>query len=192
LTDGSDYWCPELLSQSLLGIWFAASHQPWMNLHFIILEICARKEWQALLQQEIEKQLPLTYEKLEQLPLLDSFIKETVRLHPLDTRANFPSHFWSTHATTDEFQMRYGGRLWKLTPSLMVRCKCLLAPRSAYPLTTSCTTTRFILDQMSLVPIDSFLKDKAASNRSSQKYPRTSPCGDMARWHGKVGLSPPR
>lgn len=86
LADASDYWDPELLSQSLLGIWFAASHQPWMNLHFIILELCARKEWQTSLRQELEQHLPLDYETLERLPLLDSFIKETVRLNPLDTR----------------------------------------------------------------------------------------------------------
>ncbi|KAK7696719.1 hypothetical protein SLS64_014285 [Diaporthe eres] len=87
LADTSDYWDPELLSQSLLGIWFAASHQPWMNLHFIILELCARKEWQTSLRQELEQHLPLDYETLENLPLLDSFIKETVRLNPLDTLA---------------------------------------------------------------------------------------------------------
>lgn len=88
LTETSDYWNPELLSQSLLGIWFAASHQPWMNLHFIILELCARKEGQISLRQELKQHLPLNYETLEQLPLLDSFIKETVRLNPLDTRMN--------------------------------------------------------------------------------------------------------
>ncbi|KAK5997455.1 Cytochrome P450 monooxygenase penP-like protein [Cladobotryum mycophilum] len=87
LTETSDYWNAELLSQSLLGIWFAAAHQPWMNLHFIVLELCARLEWQATLRQEIHQHAPLDYKCLEQLPLLDSFIKETVRLKPLDTLA---------------------------------------------------------------------------------------------------------
>lgn len=86
MTATSDYWNPELLSQSLLGIWFAASHQPWMNLHFVILELCARQEWQVLLRQELKQHVPLSYETLERLPLLDGFIKETVRLNPLDTR----------------------------------------------------------------------------------------------------------
>lgn len=57
-----------------------------MNPHFTILELCARKEWQTLLRQELEQHLSLDYETLEHLPLLDSFIKETVRLNPLDTR----------------------------------------------------------------------------------------------------------
>ena len=30
LSDGNTYWTPEVLAQALLGIWFAASHQPWM------------------------------------------------------------------------------------------------------------------------------------------------------------------
>ncbi|KAI1471052.1 cytochrome P450 [Daldinia caldariorum] len=87
LADSSDYWNPDLLSQSLLGIWFAASHQPWMNLHFVLLELCTRKEWQNALRQEIEQYGPLDYKGLEQLPLLDGFIKETVRCNPLDTLA---------------------------------------------------------------------------------------------------------
>lgn len=88
MTETSDYWNPELLSQSLLGIWLAASHQPWMNLHFIILELCVREKWHVLLRQELEQHAQLDYGTLEKLPLLDSFIKETVRLHPLDTRTS--------------------------------------------------------------------------------------------------------
>lgn len=91
LVGTSDYWSPELLSQSLLGIWFAASHQPWMNLHFVIIELCRRPEWQATLYEELRKHGPLDYKILEQLPLLDSFIKETMRLQPLDTRMSSPA-----------------------------------------------------------------------------------------------------
>lgn len=91
LTEGSDYWDPELLSQSLLGIWFAASHQPWMNLNFVILELCSRKDWQTALREELRQNLPLDYKVLEQLPLLNGFIKETVRLNPLDTRMTAPA-----------------------------------------------------------------------------------------------------
>ncbi|KAH8889144.1 cytochrome P450 [Thozetella sp. PMI_491] len=87
LTNDSDYWNPELLSQSLLGIWFAAAHQPWMNLNFILIELCKRKEWQATLRQELQQNAPLDFKRLEQLPLLDGFMKETARIAPLDTLA---------------------------------------------------------------------------------------------------------
>lgn len=88
LSESGNYWTgPAMKAQNMLGLWFAASHQPWMNLNFILLEVCARKDWQKELRKEIEGNQPLDdYKKLDDLPLLDSFMKETVRIHPLDTR----------------------------------------------------------------------------------------------------------
>ena len=88
LTSESEYWQgPDHCAQTLLGVWFAAAHQPWMNLDFIMLQLCQRPEIQDALKAEIGTLEGLTYDKLMGLPLLDSFIKETVRLHPLDTLA---------------------------------------------------------------------------------------------------------
>ncbi|EAT76903.1 hypothetical protein SNOG_15808 [Parastagonospora nodorum SN15] len=84
----SEYWNgPEHQAQSLLGMWFAAAHQPWMNIDFIMLHLCRRPDIQEALIEEIGSLEDLTYDRLMELPLLDSFIKETVRLHPLDTLA---------------------------------------------------------------------------------------------------------
>ncbi|QKX59174.1 uncharacterized protein TRUGW13939_06306 [Talaromyces rugulosus] len=83
----SQYWTVGVISQSLLGIWFAASHQPWMNLDFVLLELAQRPEWQAQLREEIGDHSRLDYQALVQLPYLDSFIKETVRMNPLDNYA---------------------------------------------------------------------------------------------------------
>ena len=85
----SSYWTTDLLIQAVLGIWFAASHQPWMNLHFVILELCNRPEWVDMLREELKDNLGL--EAVTNLPLLDSFIKECVRLNPLD-RSEFRVH----------------------------------------------------------------------------------------------------
>lgn len=92
----SQYWTPDVLSQSMLGIWFAASHQPWMNLDFVLLELAQRPEWQAQLREKIGDHARLDYQTLDQLPCLDSFIKETVRMNPLDncTAPPFPSFFF--------------------------------------------------------------------------------------------------
>ncbi|CAI6285304.1 unnamed protein product [Periconia digitata] len=88
ITSDSDYWNgPEHLAQTLLGVWFAAAHQPWMNLDFIFLQLCRNADIQEALRKEIGTLEGLTYEKLMNLPFLDSFIKETVRLHPLDKLA---------------------------------------------------------------------------------------------------------
>lgn len=86
LTQDSNYWQgPEHRAQSLLGIWFAAAHQPWMFLDFIMLTLAVRPDLQEALRQEIEDSGTLDYCTLQSLPFLDSVIKEVVRLHPLDT-----------------------------------------------------------------------------------------------------------
>ncbi|KAL8719998.1 MAG: hypothetical protein Q9225_003068 [Loekoesia sp. 1 TL-2023] len=79
-----EYWTPDRLIQAVVGIWFAASHQPWINLHFVILELCRRPEYKDLLRQEIDSQDSMDYQAVSNLPILDSFIKESVRLNPLD------------------------------------------------------------------------------------------------------------
>ncbi|MCJ1248353.1 hypothetical protein MMC30_005570 [Trapelia coarctata] len=81
----SSYWTPDLLIQAIIGIWFAASHQPWINLHFMFLELCTRPEYVRLIRDEIDAQECLDYTHISKMPILDSFMKESVRLNPLDT-----------------------------------------------------------------------------------------------------------
>ena len=105
----SSFWTPLAIAQTILGVWFAASHQPWIvgkaihlqtverlnsrqNLHFVFLELCARPEYVELIRGEIEaKNGRLDHETICQLPILDSFIKESVRLNPLDKGKLLPS-----------------------------------------------------------------------------------------------------
>lgn len=54
------------------------------NLHFVFLELCARPEFVDLIRDEIESKTTLDFESITQLPILDSFIKEAVRVNPLD------------------------------------------------------------------------------------------------------------
>lgn len=86
-TRNSDYWTTDLLIQAVVGIWFAASHQPWINLHFVMLELCDRPEYTKALKEEIRSLPDLEFDSIQKLPLLDSFIKECVRLNPLDRMA---------------------------------------------------------------------------------------------------------
>ncbi|KAF2463764.1 cytochrome P450 [Lindgomyces ingoldianus] len=90
MTEDSDYWEPELLSQSLLGIWFAASHQPWMFLDFVLLELCAQPEAQYSLQEELDSHAPSSYHELERLPLLDIAIRRKA-LEPYTFSGGSPS-----------------------------------------------------------------------------------------------------
>jgi Cytochrome P450 len=121
LTSGRDYWTLDVLAQSLLGFWFAASHQPWVNLGFVVLGLCSRPECVELLQNEIGDSSSLDYGKFAKLPLLDSFIKETVRLNPLDTHmllenAFFPSTKLTFCAKHVRAQLPYDERHLSLSP----------------------------------------------------------------------------
>jgi cytochrome P450 len=58
-----------------------------MNLDFLMLQLCRRPDIQEALRQEIGTLEVLDYAKLMNLPFLDSVIKETVRLQPLDKLA---------------------------------------------------------------------------------------------------------
>ncbi|KAI9691509.1 MAG: hypothetical protein M1822_007580 [Bathelium mastoideum] len=87
LSQDSTYWEPDVLMQAIVGIWFAASHQPWVNLHCIFLELCERPEYIGILREEIESSGDLDYKTLMELPILDSFAKESARLNPLDKMA---------------------------------------------------------------------------------------------------------
>lgn len=83
-TADRSYWTPEKLSQSILGLWLAASHQPWVNLHAILVELSLRPEWQDALRDEAMQSQDDLASKINELPLLDSFMRETARVNSLD------------------------------------------------------------------------------------------------------------
>ena len=49
-----------------------------------MLELCERPEYIELVREELSARATLDYPTLTKLPILDSFIKEAVRLNPLD------------------------------------------------------------------------------------------------------------
>lgn len=139
----SEYWTSDVISQSLLGIWFAASHQPWMNLDFVLLELAQRPEWQTQLRDEIGNHSRLDYETLDKLPYLDSFIKETVRMNPLDNcmLSSLPL-FWAPliqridairRKALQNYHFANGGWLIKTGVVACVSANDILRNKDAYP-----------------------------------------------------------
>ncbi|CRG90582.1 7-alpha-hydroxycholest-4-en-3-one 12-alpha-hydroxylase [Talaromyces islandicus] len=122
----SQYWTVHVISQSLLGIWFAASHQPWMNLDFVLLELAQRPEWQVQLREEIGDHSRLDYQTLDNLPYLDSFIKETVRMNPLDNYA-------IRRKALQTYHFANGGWLIKTGVVACVSAIDILRNKEAYP-----------------------------------------------------------
>ncbi|KAM0794861.1 hypothetical protein BDR22DRAFT_894747 [Usnea florida] len=80
----SSYWTTATVIEATMGIRFAASHQPWINLHFVFLELCSRPGYAEMLLQEVQSITILNFEATNSLLTLDSFIKEVVRVNPLD------------------------------------------------------------------------------------------------------------
>lgn len=77
-------WTIDKIVQAMLGIWFAALHQPALFLTYALEDICRHPEYTDLLRKELST-CDITEEALERLPLLDSFLKESGRLHPSDS-----------------------------------------------------------------------------------------------------------
>jgi cytochrome P450 len=86
LTQSSNQWeSPEMNSHNMLGFWFAASHQPWSTITSLLLELAAQADVQSQLRKELGDQAELAdFKSLDRLPLLDSSMKEVVRLNLAD------------------------------------------------------------------------------------------------------------
>ncbi|EKG22176.1 Cytochrome P450 [Macrophomina phaseolina MS6] len=78
-----DPWSAQKILQVILGVWFASVHQPALALVYALDDLCRHPEYIGLLRQDLEdfaggRASP----KVENIPLLDSFLKESARLHP--------------------------------------------------------------------------------------------------------------
>lgn len=80
----NDAWSARKIVQVILGIWFASVHQPALSLVYALDDLCAFPDHAECLRQTIEYCLSHE-EDLDRLPLLDSFLKESARVHPSDS-----------------------------------------------------------------------------------------------------------
>ena len=60
------------------------------NLHFVLLELCSRPEYVEMIHKEVQSITTLDFEATNSLLILDSFIKEAVRVNPLDESEYIP------------------------------------------------------------------------------------------------------
>ena len=77
-------WSARKIVQVILGIWFASVHQPALSLVYALDDLCDFPEYVEPLRRELERCYDTTSD-VESLPLLDSFLKESARLHPSDS-----------------------------------------------------------------------------------------------------------
>ena len=79
-----DAWTPQKIVQVLLGIWFASVHQPALSLVYALDDQCALPEHAKSLREAVED-CDSHGGDLDKLSLLDSFLKESARVHPSDS-----------------------------------------------------------------------------------------------------------
>ncbi|KAL0259286.1 hypothetical protein SLS55_005022 [Diplodia seriata] len=92
---GKKGWTVEKIVQVLLGVWFASVHQPALALAYALDDLCRHPEYVGLLRHDLES-TPSTAPALQHVPLLDSFLKESARLHPseaISVRRQAIKHF---------------------------------------------------------------------------------------------------
>lgn len=79
-------WTPQRVVHELMAIWFGSVHAVSTTVTFAIHDLCLHPEYVEPLRAECEAQ----YDDFERtgtgLPLLDSFIKESARLTPVESR----------------------------------------------------------------------------------------------------------
>jgi cytochrome P450 len=80
-------WSVQRIVQVILGVWFASVHQPALTLVSILEDLHSQPEVSRLIREEVftvtdNNGVPTQVDKS---PLLDSFLKESARLHPTDS-----------------------------------------------------------------------------------------------------------
>lgn len=78
-------WTAQKIVQVVLGIWFAAVHQPAMSLVYALSDICQHPEYQDALEKELGDGSSADGKDLDSMSLLDAFLKESARLCPSDS-----------------------------------------------------------------------------------------------------------
>ncbi|KAF2756329.1 cytochrome P450, partial [Pseudovirgaria hyperparasitica] len=83
--DKVDPWSAERVTHEMIALWFGAMHSVTSTLNYVIQDLCLHSEYVTPLRMELESAAFKAFEATgEGLPLLESFIKESQRMNPLD------------------------------------------------------------------------------------------------------------
>ncbi|MCJ1398261.1 hypothetical protein MMC11_001458 [Xylographa trunciseda] len=82
---GKSYWTPKRVVLFVDSLWRSAIHSVPLTLTHAVNSLCENPEYIQPLRDEIENQPITDHNILENLPLLNSFLKETLRTRPLDS-----------------------------------------------------------------------------------------------------------
>ncbi|KAI1841565.1 hypothetical protein JX266_012218 [Neoarthrinium moseri] len=75
-------WSPARMIGEIIAVWFSTVHQLSMTATYLIEDLCLHEEYLAPLKEELRQHVATSSKAsidIERLPLLDSFIKESIR-----------------------------------------------------------------------------------------------------------------
>ncbi|CAG8958655.1 hypothetical protein HYFRA_00011496 [Hymenoscyphus fraxineus] len=157
-------WTPARVVHEIIAIWFGSVHGISITVTFAIHDLCLHPEYRDPLRQELINQ----YTRLETtgvgLPLLDSFIKESARLSPLESQS-------TRRAALKPFTFSDGTKVhqgdWTCTP-----VRAIMQSAQHYPEPLQFHGFRFVdplvLEQLSSATADRHWKDSPIQNTSAR------------------------
>ncbi|KAI1775359.1 cytochrome P450 [Hypoxylon cercidicola] len=129
-------WTPKRIVHELMAIWFGSVHALSTTITFAIQDLCLHPEYVAPLRDEAEKQYADFERTAEGLPLLDSFIKESARLTPVESMS-------TRRFATQPFAFADGTRVevgdWACTP-----VRAIMQSEALYPSAQQFSGFRFV------------------------------------------------
>ncbi|KAI2466919.1 cytochrome P450 [Annulohypoxylon bovei var. microspora] len=106
-------WTPKRIVHELMAIWFGSVHALSTTITFAIHDLCLHPEYMEPLRKEVDAQYGEFEGTGQGLPLLDSFIKESARLTPVESMS-------TRRFATQPFTLSDGTKLnvgdWACTP----------------------------------------------------------------------------
>ncbi|XDG09977.1 hypothetical protein ABKA04_009592 [Annulohypoxylon sp. FPYF3050] len=78
-------WGPRRVTYEVIAIWFGSVHALSATVTYVLFDLCAHPEYVDILREEVQSSAFDDFMKTTKgLPLLDSFIKESSRLNPIE------------------------------------------------------------------------------------------------------------
>ncbi|KAI2622660.1 cytochrome P450 [Hypomontagnella submonticulosa] len=129
-------WSAERIIQELMAIWFGSVHPLCNTIVFAIHDLCLHPEYAEPIRKELEAQYGAFEATGKGLPLLDSFIKESARLTPVESLS-------TRRCALQPFNFSDGTKLavgdWAVTP-----CGAIMRSEQHYPAASEFNGFRFV------------------------------------------------
>ncbi|OTA92253.1 hypothetical protein M434DRAFT_396605 [Hypoxylon sp. CO27-5] len=159
-------WGPRRVTYEIIAIWFGSVHALSATVTYVLFDLCAHPEYVDILRKEVEGSAFGDFMKTTKgLPLLDSFIKESSRLNPIEAMSGRRQAL-RDFRFADGTQVKKGD--WACVPT-----RAMLHDETYYPHATTFEGFRFApLDKVPIMTANNVFQPEGPSRYSdlSENY----------------------